>query len=131
MLDEDCFEELRLMNIDELKKLAKAVKEEVSDNKTKRLLFFHFALLPYYECLFWDGMSKDAGHIIYRISDFLTKEERCNIEIYPTDGGSIIIDNCAWDSLEDWRKQWEKYHPVIPDFTRKLPSSLLELFAIK
>jgi hypothetical protein len=124
------FEDLRLMDIEHLKKLVKAINEfESNDKETKIRLFFSYALLPYYEDVFWDGMKAEAGHIIYRISDLLPLEKRHCIEIYPSSHGSICINDHYWDSLEDWRKQWEVYNPVIPDFTRKIPSSLLELFS--
>lgn len=133
MAEEYSFEDLRLMDIEHLKKLSKAVKEsKMNDINEKIFFFFNYALLPYYEDVFWDGLANDAGHIIYRLSDILPKEERQNMIIYPSDNGSIIMNNSAWDSLEDWRKKWEKIHNGnIPDFTRRLPSSMLELFVIK
>jgi hypothetical protein len=114
----------RIGDIPYLKELARAIKEDRMDFEKGVEWFFHCALLPYYQPIDWDGMNIDAGHIIYRLSDFLPEEKRSKIEIYPNPhGGSLIINDYHWDSLEDWRKQWEKYHSYIPPIIKKLPAS--------
>jgi len=114
----------RIGDIPYLKELARAIKEDRMDFEKGVEWFFHCALLPYYQPIDWDGMNIDAGHIIYRLSDFLPEEKRSKIEIYPNPhGGSLIINDYPWDSLEDWRKQWEKYHSYIPPIIKKLPAS--------
>lgn len=119
---EDDFES-RIGDIPYLKELAKAIKEEINNEK-KLEIFFSYALLPYYQQIDWDGIKTDAGHIIYRLSDFLPEEKRSKIAVYPNrNGGSLILNDNPWDSLEDWRKQWERYHTYIPPIIKKLPSS--------
>lgn len=120
MLDED-FWELRLGDTEYLKEIIKVIKE---DNKIADPIetFFFYALGPYYCPVGWDGIKRNAGHIIYRLSDFLPEEKRSNIAIYPSEHGSLIVNNYPWDSLGDWRKKWEKHYPNgIPEMIKKLP----------
>lgn len=76
-------------------------------HETKTRWFFKSVLQGFYSPMS-AGMKSDAGHVIYRLSDHLTGEERRGIQVYGN------------DTLEDWRKQWEKYHPIIPILTVKL-----------
>lgn len=86
------------------------------DREEGRKHFFSSVLLGYYDAL-WDGLDKTAGHLLYRLSDFLHEDERKRMMIYPSSDGSIIdAELGSWDSLEDWRAHWEKTHPVIPEF---------------
>lgn len=85
--------------------------------------FFMMALVGYYDCM-WAGMNRDVGHVVYRLADLFDENIRKEIMIYPS-GES----DDRWYSLEDWRKEWEKAHPVIPefDFTKKLNEPVLRL----
>lgn len=130
-MQNDYSDELPIGDIEYLKRLAKTFKEH--RNETGNLeFFFSFALMSFYDCM-WEGLGTNAGHVVYRLSDFISEEERSIIKIYPSKDGSIIDEKIyPWASLEDWRKEWEElYHSNIPDFTKKLPSSLLELFVAK
>jgi hypothetical protein len=86
--------------------------------------FFMMVLEPFYDCM-WDGLNTVAGHVIYRLSDFVSEEERIKISIYPSENGSLIIDEGfglgRWYSLEQWRKEWERYHQYIPELKKLLP----------
>lgn len=90
-----------------------------------REFFFSRALLPYYEAgiSHWEGLDRETGHIIYRLSDLVDPEDRKVFAVYPSQDGSItkmLGDEgdeyeSKWDSLEDWRDEWSKNHPEIPD----------------
>lgn len=98
------------------------LKEQLGRNgEIDQESFFSQALLGFYDAM-WEGMNVTAGHIVYRLSDSVPRERREAMMIYPSSNGSIITENGNWDSLEDWRKQWEKYHPHIPEFIKLLPS---------
>lgn len=85
--------------------------------------FFSMALLPFYDVM-WTGLKRDVGHVIYRLSDFVPEEERCQIGIYPSRTGSIIDGKYGlWNSLVDWRRQWERQHLYIPEFVKLLPEA--------
>jgi len=109
-------------DIASLKKLVKTLMEAKElENSVKLELFFNLALTPYYSP---DGdLSVNAGHIIYRFSDFIPEETRKCIEVYPSERGSIIRENSCWDSLEDWRKEWSS-HLSIPDFIKKIAATI-------
>lgn len=88
----------------------------------ERERFLSLALLPYYESgvNYWDGLERDAGNIIYRLSDFIDAKERKTFAVYPSKDGSITLHEgeegeYRWDSLEDWRVEWAANHPNIPD----------------
>lgn len=97
--------------------------------------FFSFALLGYYDAMH-GGMDATAGHILYRLSDFIEAEERKKIAVYPSQTGSIINNHEGevdeeffegeekdrWDSLEDWRKLWKGQNRFIPEYQKQLPS---------
>jgi hypothetical protein len=84
--------------------------------KESRKLLFTSMLCGYYDCM-WGGLQRDIGHVIYRLSDLLSEDERRQMKIYPSSDGSILVEEGdRWDSLEDWRKLWEKSHPIIPEF---------------
>lgn len=90
--------------------------EKGGDIEKGRRHFFSSVLLGYYDAM-WDGLDVTTGHILYCLSDFLHEDERKRMMMYPSPDGSIINNELgAWDSLEDWRKHWEKAHPVIPEF---------------
>ena len=92
--------------------------------------FFAEALEGYY-CSLWDGLERNSGHVIYRLSDFIPKDKRENMPVYPSLTGSIVDKGLVqWDSLEDWRNRWEKAsNNDIPYFQNQLPSVLRELFS--
>lgn len=125
--------ETKVFEVKDLKELAGRLEKFVKKNEFDFKIideFFSWALLPYYTPYLpgdFYRLSQNAGHIIYRLSDFLTEEERQKIAIYPSEKGSMIIKmlsgNVQWDSLEDWRKSWEKEHPIIPNFIKKLHSA--------
>lgn len=92
---------------------------------------FSMSLLGYYDAM-WGGLDRNAGHIIYRLSDHIPQEEREKISIYPSETGSIVMDAFGpWDSLEDWRKQWkegiEKSGETIPILQPQLQEGIQEL----
>ena len=89
--------------------------EETGDIGKARNSFFSHVLLGYYDAMF-DGLSRNTGNVVYRLSDSLPDVERQMIEIYPSSTGSLAIDGAQWDSLEDWRKEWERNNPFIPFF---------------
>src|ERR1700733_15342695 len=99
----------------------KVCLERTGDFKKARDSFFRHALLGFYDCMF-DGLKEKAGQWLYRLSDHLSEVERFEMEIYPSETGSLAPDGGRWDSLEDWRRQWESYHFEIPryDFGRGL-----------
>lgn len=81
--------------------------------------FFSQVLEAYYSPLldYVDGLARDAGHLIYRLSDQLAEEQRQSMHIYPDNNGNILIEDVLWGSLEDWRREWESRHPDIPRFS--------------
>lgn len=128
---DDFWNRLEIFDVKNLKDLASDAGKYIKEHGTNSEIiesFFSWALYPYYcpRGIDWDGMTTNAGHIIYRLSDFLQEEKRKNIAIYPNDKGSLMIEmyerSVCWDSLEDWRKKWKKYYPIIPDFIKRLPS---------
>lgn len=82
------------------------------------------ALLGYYDAM-WDGLTEEAGHIIYRLSDFLPVDKRMRLSVFSSKDGSIVElmgDGDEWlvsASLEDWRKEWRRAHKEIPHVFRK------------
>ncbi len=103
-------------------------------NQVSLEMFFSLALVPFYDPM-WNGLEETAGHIIYRLSDFVFVEERERIAVYPSEKASIIITDeelgsCSWCSLQDWRREWEKYHPIIPEFQKMLPSETYLAFEV-
>lgn len=94
--------------------------EEI-DHFFQRCLDFYYSPLE-------EGMSGNVGHILYRLSDYLPLEKRQKIVIYPSDTGSIIQDGEPWDTLQDWRKDWENRYPYIPYFpisTKRLSGEII------
>jgi hypothetical protein len=90
--------------------------DETGDLQKARELFFKHTLEPYYSPIF-DGLNTNVGDVVYRLSDYLTEEERQLMIAYPSEQGSLVFDDNPWDSLEDWRKQWEHNRQnSIPDF---------------
>jgi len=70
-----------------------------------------------------------AGHVAYRLSDFVDPEERKIIAVQPAAPeigypGTIVREGIQWHSLEEWRSFWKRVHPDIPEFVKKLPSGL-------
>lgn len=71
-------------------------------------------LLPYYDPISEHGLAMADGDDLYRLSSAIPLAERRRIPLYPrgsfhtyaTEG--VIIDGEPWDSLEDWRVEWEK-----------------------
>ena len=84
--------------------------------------FFSLALFAFYDVMDEEGINGTTGHIIYRMSDAVIEKQRETIPIYPDSTGSLILpdEGDPWDSLEDWRKQWQRLHPVIPVLTKQL-----------
>lgn len=110
-------------DIKHLKELADLVKKE--PDFTLRL-FFACGLEGYYSPL-WSGMTKDCGDVLYRLSDFIPRQQRETMPIYPSPEGSIVNeDGGVWDSLEDWRMQWEKQNESIPFFQTEIEQSGLK-----
>ncbi|VVB82657.1 Uncharacterised protein [uncultured archaeon] len=129
---EDIYGETKTFDVKDLKELANRLEKHIGKYPDYNIIdgFFSWALFPYYTpCLPNDfyGITKNAGHIIYRLSDFLSEETRKNIHIYPHEKGMVILKqlegNVRWDSLEDWRKEWKKNNSYIPDFIKRLPSN--------
>jgi hypothetical protein len=107
-------------DVNDMRKLVKIYRK----HEMEMDFFFFCALMPYYqteECETY--LDQLAGHVIYRLSDSIPKEKREIMHVYPNNEGSLIIDEHKWDSLEDWRKQWEHINPVIPEFVKLLPES--------
>jgi len=108
-----------LKNSLEMIKRLREIKQQEGEpvNKDEEIaFFFSHALTPFYDCM-WDGMKTEAGHIVYRLSDRLDKSFRETIMIYPRSSYS----GGGWNTLEDWRKEWEKLNPEgIPEFTKML-----------
>lgn len=73
----------------------------------------------------WGGLNHRVGDIIYRLSDFVSEEERKRMAIYPADKGSITRETGPWDSLEQWRQQW--YRPDISQLVELLPPELMKM----
>lgn len=114
--------ELPIANIQYLKKLSDYCLNVFCDDLARaRAFLFRLSLLGFYDCM-WGGMKVEVGHILYRLSDFINESERKRIWIYPSETGMIVDDYGRCDSLEDWRRQWAKIHPIIPEFnfTNKL-----------
>jgi len=110
-------------NADDVRELVQKFKNGAFDLDG----FFRNALLPFYDVM-WFSLRGQAGHILYRLSDSVPEEKRKKIAIYSSREGSLIldprngdIDDYKWDSLEDWRKLWEKIHPYIPELMKSLP----------
>ncbi len=127
--DTSAFKNLPITDVPRLRELVEDYQKNPNFTKED---FFSFALLGYYDAMH-GGMNAIAGHIIYRLSDFVEEEERKEMKIYPSQTGSIVIqhegegaeffgdEEDRWDSLEDWRKLWEKDNPFIPEYQRQLP----------
>jgi hypothetical protein len=89
------------------------LREVPPDQVTELGIFFRHVLAPFYDCV-WDGLKTEAGHAVYRLSDLVPQEVRQVIEIYPRKDG--------WDTLEDFRREWEDLHPEgVPFLQRLLP----------
>src|SRR5687767_6019427 len=85
-------------------------------------LFFILALEGYYSPML-DGMNRDVGHFLYRLSDLMPAEDRAKLKIYPNyESGSLVDNGVRWDTLEDFRREWAKSNPHIPqlDLLRSL-----------
>lgn len=89
------------------------MQEHGKDERFGREWLFSFGLLGYYDAMH-GGLKTDAGHVLYRLSDHVPEEERRSMEIYPSRDGSLTVEGNPWDSLEDWRRAWEKHYPFIP-----------------
>ncbi len=71
------------------------------------------------------------GNIIYRITDFLPEFERKEMRIWETSpfpfwrrGGTIRdMHGVWWLSLEDWRIQWRRDNPEIPELAEMWPEA--------
>jgi hypothetical protein len=109
-----------------------------SDMEPEKLLemFFDFGLTPYYSPLH-AGIDLSVGNFIYRLSDRMPKEKRKRIMLYPSPGGSLIYyaesdpeSPTRWDTLEDFRRQWEEKNPMIPTFEKSLPEGVAEMYAL-
>jgi hypothetical protein len=103
----------------------KSTLDETGDRPKARDVFFSSALMGFYDPTYM-GLGTEAGHIVYRLSDHLSEAERSTIKIYPSPTGSLSINGNRWDSLEDWRKEWESLPDEIPhfDFGRGLKEAL-------
>lgn len=121
----DSFDGLPIGDVPYLRTLVEHYKDNPDFTRER---FFSYALLGFYDAM-WDGLNGTAGHIIYRLSDAIEKPQRETMHIYPSSTGSIIIEHkdrgedagVRWDSLEDWRKKWERDNPVIPEYRKQLP----------
>jgi len=92
--------------------------------------FFSDSLMPFYDALY-DSLRSNAGHVLYRLSDFVDEQERKKIAIYPGSDGSLDVSHeqeggeatySKWNSLEDWRKSWEQTTDgLIPTLSEMLP----------
>jgi hypothetical protein len=72
---------------------------------------FSRALLPYYDCMCTEGISKEVGDALYERSEGIPEDIRKRIPIYPSStSGSVIINGDYWHSLSDWRRDWRKQH---------------------
>ncbi len=105
--------ELPTSTPEDVKKTWQMVNRTNLEHNEKVELFFKLALQGFYSPMM-DGMKSDAGHIIYRLSDYLTPEERQGIVVYHSNPET---------SLDDWRTEWEKLHGSIPIITVKLLTS--------
>lgn len=93
--------------------------------------FFSDSLKPFYGAMY-AGLRPNAGHVLYRLSDFVDEQERNKIPIYPGSDGSLDVPYeqeggeatySKWNSLEDWRKSWEqKTDGLIPTLSEMLPA---------
>lgn len=101
------------------------------DLQGSRRVFFEDILTPYYiDGVARGGEEELVEHLVYWLSGFLTEAERQNTPIYPTEGGPIIIEGVAWDSLENWRNCFacDPYHKLPPiDTNSPELAQLLEL----
>jgi hypothetical protein len=94
--------------------------------------FFFHALETYYETPeFREDYNKSrfkvyAGHLLYRLSDYIPMEHREKIRVCLDIDciGKLIINGANWLSLEDWRVEWERNRPI-PFFQRQLLSELV------
>lgn len=112
-------------NIEDVRKF---VHEFTAHGDLKR--FFSDSLEPFYDAMY-DGLRPNAGHVLYRLSDFVDEQERKEIAIYPSSDGSLNVPHeqegggvvySKSNSLEDWRKSWEKCTDgVIPTLEEMLP----------
>lgn len=111
---------------------AREILQATGDSEEARRLFFATVLDGYYSPMM-NGMDGEVGHLLYRLADHLSVEERDQILIYPSENGSVLcaipgLGTSAWDSLEDWRRRWELDCPDIPELNlQELPAGLLEL----
>ena len=85
--------------------------------------FFGLALYDAYDTLVSPlGIAPVAGHIIYRLSDFVDEDQRRTIVLYPNSTGSVIDNGESCDSLEDWRVNWISiYKDGIPPLSELWP----------
>ena len=102
------YKDLPLGDVEWLRKLVYKYRD--NPNFSKQSLFSH-ALLGYYDVM-WSGLESVTADLIYRLSDFVPEDERKTMHIYPSPDGSIVRGDGKWDSLEDWREQWEKHRRI-------------------
>ena len=90
-------------------------------NCSKRVAFFSYALSSYYggtiSCL-----GKEAGDLLYWLSERIPAEERGTISIYPKEVILVMktpkqdfYTFTSWHSLEEWRDEWENTNIIILD----------------
>lgn len=115
--------ELSVGDIDWLRTLASQYKD---NPELSAEFFFEFALVGYYDAM-WSGLQRICGDFVYRLSDFVLLGDRKKMLIYPSSNGSLVTDDGSWDSLEDWRRKWEKSRGVIPFYQPQLPPDVDEL----
>jgi hypothetical protein len=107
-----------------------------NDPDTLLELFFDFGLTPYYSPLH-AGIDTSIGNFIYRLSDRVPEEKRKRITLYPSPGGSLVCyedydpeNPTRWDTLEDFRREWEKSHTAIPAFEKSLPEGVAGMYKL-
>jgi len=124
--------QLPIGNVAGLKRLVQFFRS-ASQEEMDLERFFSLAIMPFYDCMH-GGIERMAGHVLYRLSDFLPLEHRKDIYIYPDSSdssGSLVVDDSSWHSLEDWRKEWESLNPHIPSLTKSLPGEIIKLLPEK
>lgn len=93
-------------SVDRLHELTRLIAEHAENFNNPVESFFMWALEPYYSPL-WDGGDRGVLDIVYRLSDRISQVERRRIMVYPSPTGEILLEDGRWDSLEQFRREWE------------------------
>ncbi len=65
-------------------------------------VFFSLALAPFFDEVLHNGMTTEAGNVLYRLSDLVHEQQRRFIKVYP----KAVEFGMGWHTLQEWREVW-------------------------